>query len=481
MELSRRRILAGLVSGAVVTGFDPVTRMFTGVAEAASPRVRLPRLDGELTFATEALGEAASDFGGIVTRAPWVVLRPKSVEDIVKMVRFATEQRLNVAMRGQGHSVYGQAQAKGGVVIDSRTLDRIHSITAQSADVDAGVTWRELAVAATERGLTPRVLTDYIDLSVGGVLSVGGMGGTTFRYGMVVDEALELTVVTGQGKIVQCSERKNRSLFQAVLGGLGQYGIIVRARVRLGPAQPLARVYQLVYGDLSSYIAAQRAAITSGAFDFVEGLIAFAPLGGYQYILQLACWYSPEEPPDDGAKLGAFSPLAVEVIDAPYLAWLSRVDSYVEAWKAAGVWKTPHPWSDLFLPDSKVESFVRSTLDALQPADVGPGVILLYPFRKAPLSRPFVRTPAGSTLWLFDILRFSSPDPAHAAALVDQNRRLLDRAVAVGGKRYPISAVPVRPDDWLRHYGEMYGAVLAAKFAFDPRKILAPGQRIFSS
>ena len=42
--------------------------------------------------------------------------------------------------------------------------------------------------------------------------------------------------VTGKGELVTCSEDRNSELFHAVLGGLGQFGIITRARIALEPA-----------------------------------------------------------------------------------------------------------------------------------------------------------------------------------------------------------------------------------------------------
>jgi FAD/FMN-containing dehydrogenase len=41
---------------------------------------------------------------------------------------------------------------------------------------------------------------------------------------------------TGRGEIVTCSPSKDADLFNAVLGGLGQFGIITRARILLQEA-----------------------------------------------------------------------------------------------------------------------------------------------------------------------------------------------------------------------------------------------------
>ena len=51
---------------------------------------------------------------------------------------------------------------------------------------------------------------------------------------LFVLELYELYV--GKGNMMTCSPRKNCELFHAVLGGLGQFGIIARARIALEPA-----------------------------------------------------------------------------------------------------------------------------------------------------------------------------------------------------------------------------------------------------
>ena len=66
--------------------------------------------------------------------------------------------------------------------------------------VGAGATWRAVLGATLARGLTPPVLTNYLGLSVGGTLAVGGIGGTSSRYGMQTDNVLALDVVTGDGR-----------------------------------------------------------------------------------------------------------------------------------------------------------------------------------------------------------------------------------------------------------------------------------------
>jgi cytokinin dehydrogenase len=173
VQISRRTVLAG--AAAAVVAFDPANLGWLTSADAA-PGVRIPALDGELLVDEASRAAVADDYGHIVHRTPVAVLRPGSVRDIRKVVRFANQHGLKVAVRGQGHSTYGQDQTTG-VVIDSSTLATVHRIGRGHAVVDAGVRWLELIKAAVLAGQTPPVATDYLGLSVGGTLSVGGIGG----------------------------------------------------------------------------------------------------------------------------------------------------------------------------------------------------------------------------------------------------------------------------------------------------------------
>jgi len=46
----------------------------------------------------------------------------------------------------------------------------------------------------------------------------------------------------GTGEVVNCSEKQNEELFHSVLGGLGQFGIITRARILLEPAPSMVLI-----------------------------------------------------------------------------------------------------------------------------------------------------------------------------------------------------------------------------------------------
>lgn len=482
---SRRAALAAL--GAVaVTGFDPVARSWIGTAHAASAFDAVPRLDGTLVTDPSVLSSYATDAGSQIHKMPIAVLRPGSVRDIQKMVRFCRRLGIRVAARGQGHTTFGQAQVEGGLIVDMGSLSSIHSIGPRHAVVDAGLKWSDLVTATFAEGLKPPVLTGYIGLSIGGTLSVGGISGGNYR-GAQVDHVKELEVVTGTGEVVCCSEDHERQLFLSVLAGLGQCGIITRATVELVPAKPLARVYLLNYTDNAVFFSDLRKLLDRGEFDDIYNLWVPDGAGGWVYQLNAVRFFDPAAPPSDAQLLRGLNYDASTAViqDVPFLDYAFRVDGAIEFFKQIGLWHDVlHPWYDVFLPDAAVEDYVGDVVPSLTPEDVGTtGFLLLFPLKRSRLRRPLLRVPQDEWVYLFDILTAANvpgPNPEFAARMLQRNRTLFERARSVGGTRYPIGTLTFTKSDWVQHYGEMYPWFKKAKNRFDPSRILTPGPGIFT-
>lgn len=486
-EISRRTFLRGTVAGAiVVAGFDPRLRSWVSAAELEHSSTALaedfPAFDGVLLLDPASRAAAADDFGHFVHRQPLAVLRPGSVNDVVELVRFARRNNIKVAARGQGHSTQGQAQVEAGVVVDMATLASVHEINSTNALVDGGTRWLDLLTQTIPQGLTPPTLVDFLELTVGGNLSVGGIGSQSFRHGPNVDNVLELQVVTGEGELVSCSATHNVALFDAARSGLGQFGLIVRARVRLIPAPPNARLYHALYSNLPDFLSDLEKLIDDGRFDSVQGSAVPDGAGNWLFQLETTKYFSPGNEPDDATLLSglAFNPGTQSAQDMTYFDYLNRLAPLVAFLRQIGVWAFPHPWVNLFVPAANAQTLIGETLATLTPDDVGQGPILINPFNNAPFDAPFFRVPNSRHFFLFALLSTAvPPTPERAAQMIDANRTLFDRAVTLGGKRYPVDSVPMTRHDWQKHYGPLWGAFVSAKRHFDPAEILTPGQGIF--
>lgn len=486
--------MAGLGASVLVAGFDPLTRRWLASAEAAGcpSFAGLPPLDGVVAFDPASLEAAGRDQGNIVLGRPCAVLRAGSVDDVVKMVQYCRRHGIAVAGRGEGHTSYGQSLAAGGLVIENRAMRTIHSIAAGVADVDAGVLWRELLEAAYPIGWAVPALTGYTKLSIGGTLSVGGVGAlNTNRAGLQVDNVLELEVVTGAGERVVCSATRDADLFESVLAGLGQFAVIVRAKLRLVQAPRRARTYSLNYADTASFFRDFRTLLHRGELDAVYNV--WFPFGtNLAYQMQAVAFYdSPLAPPDDLRLLRDLSipaPLAmVGFRDQSYLDAMTTIDTVYDAYiAAAGFDRLVKPWFDMWLPESAVEAIVGDVVPSLRLRDVGPtGFVLILPQLRGSMRRPLFRlpdVPATEMVYLFDILTSAiapGDDPAFATEMLARNRRIYDRGLTAGGTRYPIGALEFTRQDWKRHYGELWPDVVRRKRRYDPAAILGPGLGIF--
>ena len=485
---SRRTVLRGVTAaGAAVIGFDPAARSWAATGSGSGPDLAgIPALDGTLVMDEASLATASDDYGHIVHRRPVAVLRPGSVRDVVAMVRFCNTHRLSVAPRGQGHATNGQAQVRGGLVIETATLADIGALGPDrtTVTVGAGARWSEVAKATIAHGLTPPVFTDYLELSVGGTLSVGGLGGQTHRHGAQVDNVTDLQVVTGAGEFVCCSPTRHPDLFHAVLAGLGQCAVVVGATLRLVPAPETVRHYLLTYDDLETFLDDQRVLVQEGRFDYVEGQVSADADGAFRVCTLEAVAYGPPvgPAPDDTVLLHGLrhTPSGVQQSDRPYYDFLDRIAPAVEALKEAGLWTYAHPWLNLLFPGRSAAALTSAALDTLTPDDVGPGIVLVYPILRERLTTPLFRAPADAVPYLFAILRTTPPDDtATVDRLLAANRSAYEATAAAGGTQYPVGSIPFTRADWRVHFGSAWPRLESARRTYDPRGILVPGQGIF--
>src|SRR5215212_4899341 len=149
--------------------------------------------------------------------SPAGVVRPRSVEQVLDVVTEAVASGAKLTLRGVGHSAGGQALPVDSVVVD---LSEMHAVgpvdpERQTIHCEAGALLRDVVAATLEHRLLPRALTNLLDLTVGGLLSVGGIGPGSHRHGPLVANVASLEVVTGDGSPRRCSRSENRDLYDA--------------------------------------------------------------------------------------------------------------------------------------------------------------------------------------------------------------------------------------------------------------------------
>ncbi|WP_148088996.1 FAD-binding protein [Saccharothrix texasensis] len=380
-----------------------------------------------------ALDWAADDFGHVVRRRPVGVLRPTSADDVPAAVRLARAHGLTVVPRAEGHSTGGQAQAPGGLVLDMTGFRTVHRVTSEHVVVDAGARWSDVLAATLPLGVTPPVLTDYLGLSVGGTLSVGGLGGASHRFGAQTDTVLELDAVTPDGVRVTCSPTRHPDVFDAVRAGGGRRGVILRATVRLVPAHTHARCFRLRYDRVGDFLRDQRLLAAERRFDHLEGRARPDGAGRWSFRIDATAYFTPPAPPPEPLAGLRDRREAADADTATYRRFANRMADDVAALRVLGPWRWPHPWLTVLLPDATVEEVLTASLAG--PAVGGNGVVLVYPVPRAVLRTPGLRVPDSPLVFLLALLRTADSAPA-LRAMVEDNDVLRRLCLAAGGTTY---------------------------------------------
>ncbi|KAG0599156.1 hypothetical protein M758_12G131900 [Ceratodon purpureus] len=518
------------------------------IASAAAAPISAPdrntlaslKLKGMLTFDDTTACSANPD---IVSAG---VVYPASVEDIATIVRAvaSSDSDLTVAARGLGHNIRGRSQAQNGIIVEMTSLKGIKVAPLGDAasngvpfvEAMGGEMWVDVLKTSLEYGLAPKSWTDYLYLTVGGTLSNAGVSGQTFRHGAQVSNVMQLEVVTGKGEVVECSATKNSELFFAALGGLGQFGIITRARIVLETAPQRVRWMRAMYTDFATFKADQELLISSSqAFDYVEGFVVMnnenavngwgsvpfvrsdinkamipATAGSVMYCLEVtkAYFVADLESVDETVE-AMLAPLSFDrdlmfKTDTTYFKFLDRVHETEMGFKATASgdmlatewtmpnachwtmahachWTMPHPLLSIFVPASAIEQFDKLVFKRLGSTEFN-GPTLVYPMNKSKWDRRMsVAVPEGSdeVFYMVSFLSNKAPEGAALTKMLADNGSILRIAQQLGCKQY----LPKHSDitQWRRHFGSKWESFVQNKQTFDPEAILAPGQNLFRS
>ena len=404
------------------------------------------------------------DFGGTVRRMPGAVVTPESVEDVSRIVRWAARARVRLAIRGAGHSQGGQSLTEGGVVLDTRRLDRVRLFQEGQDLVRAqgGAAWTRVVDSLHGTGRLPCVLANFGELTVGGTLSAGGVGNSCHRYGAQIGSVEQLEVVTGTGERVLCSRDRNAGLFDAVRGGQGEFGIITEAWIRLRRAGSRYRQYEFRYRDFDRFSSDFERLVDEDRFGHLRAEIR---IHDRRIILHAGAEY------DDAID----NERMVEGLgyDTMAILWETTVVGHANMLpRGIGRWTNYHPWRDWFLPWKTL----RTVLDQpwLDPDWVPRwprSWTGIYPMINAnSIEAPLFMRPGGERMLGYAVLPVLD-DVGKARELAGRLREVSRELVDLGGKSYLSGEVGYGPEEWAEHYGEMLETGVGWKKAFDPHRV----------
>ena len=144
---------------------------------------------------------------GEAPRKPDYIVRPGSAEEISAVLKIANAYRIPVIPWGGGSGSQGGALSVfGGIIVDTKRLNRIIEIDERSLTVtaQAGINGAQLEWALNERGLMlPHYPASANCATLGGYLAPRGTGTISTKYGKAEDLVLGMQVVLPDGHILR--------------------------------------------------------------------------------------------------------------------------------------------------------------------------------------------------------------------------------------------------------------------------------------
>ncbi len=193
---------------------------------------------------------------------PELVIQPKSVDTLKKIVQFANDEKVALFPRGSVSSgLGGVVPTVKGIVLDFAFMNKIVELNREreTIKVQTGVRWSEIEDSLKSEDLSLRAYPSSFFSSVGGWIATGGYGIGSYRFGHLKYQIKSIEIMFPSGEVTSIHSEKEE--FARFFGTEGQFGIVLTATLKLRK-KPKKSLPHLVYVESAE-----------DAFDFVRGMI----------------------------------------------------------------------------------------------------------------------------------------------------------------------------------------------------------------
>lgn len=200
------------------------------------------------------------------------VVFPRSVNEVVQVVRWAAEHHTPLIARGSGTGLAGGAVPElGGLVVQLGLMNRVLELdlTGHSAVVEAGVVNLIFDNQVRKHGLFfPPDPSSQRTATIGGNIGTNAGGPHCFKYGVTSNYVTGVEVVLSDGRIIHTGGRAfdipTYDLTALFVGSEGTLGIITRADLRVLRDPPAVRTMLAAFDSVEHAGEAVSAIIARG-------------------------------------------------------------------------------------------------------------------------------------------------------------------------------------------------------------------------
>ena len=226
----------------------------------------------DAAFEEDALRVYASDAS--LRRGPVLAMvRPRTVEQVRELMRWAEVERIPIHPRGRGTSLSGGCvPTRAGVVVSMLGMDRIFDISSEDfvAVIEPGVNTLAFQQACEQKGLFyPPDPASGKATSVGGNVMTCAGGLRAVKYGVTRDYVLGMEVVLPGGKLLKLGGRTHKDVIgldisRMFVGSEGTLGIVTKLYLKLLPKPESSASVLVGYPSLDAALSSMSKVFAAG-------------------------------------------------------------------------------------------------------------------------------------------------------------------------------------------------------------------------
>lgn len=209
--------------------------------------------------------------GSLGLGEPLGVALPRSINEIVTIVKWAKDNKIPIIARGAGTGLSGGAVAQNGLIVSFVRMNQILELdeTGRSAVVQPGVVHQTFDEFVRSKGLFyPPDPASGRSCTIGGTLAENAGGPHCFKYGVTTNYVLGLEVVLADGRIIHTGGRAydypEYDLTGLLVGSEGTLGLMTSAYVRLIKEIPDIKTLMAIFNSVEEAGEAVSAVIARG-------------------------------------------------------------------------------------------------------------------------------------------------------------------------------------------------------------------------